>query len=103
MKRYELRQKVIRRLKRFVLTENEIDTFIWIGDFNYSTDREPYCAEPYASIKKMIEGFTEHKRYDLMCLMYLGRNIAYYGFGEVAVDAPGFLFVIKHLFVNLQP
>ena len=86
MTKRDLRQKVIRQLKNFEITEAEIDELIKKGDFNYNPERDPYSTEPYVSIKNMIEGFSEHKRYNLMCLMYLGRNISYYGFGELAVD-----------------
>ena len=86
MGKHEMRQKVIRRISRFEITKQDIDKLIRTGNFLYSPDRDPSCGEPYASIKKTIESFSERKRYDLMCLMYLGRNIAYTGFTDEAVE-----------------
>lgn len=86
MSKYALRQKIIRRIRKFELTETEIDELIRIGDCQYNPSGTLSPGEPYNTIKLMIETFSERERYDLMCLMYLGRNIAYYGFNEEAVD-----------------
>lgn len=86
MGKYQLRQKAIRRINRFEITPEEIDDLIYLGDSRFDPELELDPGEPYATIKMIINEFSEHKRYDLMCLMYLGRNIAYTGFDEVAVD-----------------
>ena len=86
MGKYQLRQKAIRRINRFEITPEEIDDLIYLGDSRFDPELELDHGEPYATIKMIINEFSEHKRYDLMCLMYLGRNIAYTGFDEVAVD-----------------
>ena len=86
MATYQLRRRVISRIKKFELTEKDVDYLIHLGDFRYSPDRDPCCGEPFGSIKRTVEGYSEHKRHDLMCLMFLGRNIAYIGFNEEAVD-----------------
>lgn len=83
MRRSELRQKVIRRIRRFELTELELDDLIHAGDLRY----DPECEEGelYATILSMIELLPERKRHDLICLMYLGRNLEYYGLNEEVV------------------
>lgn len=40
----------------------------------------------YATLMSMIELLPDRKRHDLMCLMYLGRNLVYYGLNEDVVD-----------------
>ena len=49
---------------------------------------DPECedGEPFATLLSMIELLPDRKRHDLMCLMYLGRNLAYYGLNEEVVD-----------------
>ena len=84
MRRSDLRQKAIRRIKRFELTEEEIDDLIHVGEYRYDPDCED--GEAYALIKSMIEQLPENKRHDLMCLMYLGRNLDYYGLSEEVID-----------------
>ena len=84
MRRSDLRRKAIRRIKRFALTEEEIDDLIHAGELRYDPDCEG--GESYAQIKSMIELLPENKRHDLMCLMYLGRNLDYYGLNEEVVD-----------------
>lgn len=84
MRRSELQQKVIRRIRKFELTEEELDDLIHAGDLYY----DPECddGEPYAMLMSMIELLPDRKRHDLMCLMYLGRNLVYYGLNEDVVD-----------------
>lgn len=84
MRRSELQQKVIRRIRKFELTEEELDELIHAGDLYY----DPECddGEPYATLMSMIELLPDRKRHDLMCLMYLGRNLVYYGLNEDVVD-----------------
>ena len=84
MRKSDLRQKAIRRIKRFALTEEEIDDLIHAGEYRYDPDCED--GEAYALIKSMIELLTDNKRHDLMCLMYLGRNLAYYGLNEEVIE-----------------
>ncbi len=84
MRRSDLRQKAIRRIKRFTLTEEEIDDLIHAGEYRNDPDCED--GEAYTLIKSMIELLPESKRHDLMCLMYLGRNLDYYGLNEEVVD-----------------
>lgn len=83
-RRSDLRQKAIRRIKRFTLTEEEIDDLIHAGEYRYDPDCED--GEAYTLIKSMIELLPENKRHDLMCLIYLGRNLDYYGLNEEVVD-----------------
>ena len=84
MRRSELRQKVIRRIRKFELTEEELDDLIHAGDLYYDPECED--GEPYATLLSMIELLPDQKRHDLMCLMYLGRNLVYYGLNEEVVD-----------------
>ena len=86
MKKCELRSKAARRIKWFELKESEIERLIEMDSFRYNLDRDPSCGEPYGSILRYISDMSEHKRHDLMCLMYLGRNIDYSGFDEETVD-----------------
>lgn len=86
MSRSALRNKAARRIKRFEITEKEIERVVAMSEWRNSPDREPFCREPYGSILSFISGLSDHKRHDLMCLMYLGRNIDYTGFDEEAVD-----------------
>ena len=84
MRKSDLRQKAIRRIRKFEITEEELDDLIHIGDYRY----DPECVEgePYATLKYMIELLPERKRHDLMCLMYLGRNLEYYGLCKETID-----------------
>lgn len=84
MRRSDLRQKAIRRIKRFELKEEEIDDLIHAGEYRYDPDCED--GEAYELIKSKIELLPENKRHDLMCLMYLGRNLDYYGLNVEVVD-----------------
>ena len=84
MRTSTLREKAIRRIKKFAITEEELDDFIHAGEYVYNPEREP--GVPYATLKCMIELLPEQKRHDLMCLMYLGRNLDYYGLNEEVVD-----------------
>lgn len=84
MRRSDLRQKVIRRITRFEITEEEIDDLIYAGEYIYDPECEP--GEPCATLRCMIELLPERKQHDLMCLMYLGRNLDYYGLNEEVVD-----------------
>lgn len=86
MKKSELRSKAARRIKWFELKESEIDRMIEMDSFRYNPGHDPSCGEPYGSILRYISELSEHKRHDLMCLMYLGRNIDYSGFDEETVD-----------------
>lgn len=86
MSTWDLKQKVRWRIRKFAITDSEIDRFIELSDWRYHPDREPDCGEPYSSILRYITDLTEQKRYNLMCLMHLGRNIDYTGFDEEAVD-----------------
>ena len=85
MRKSDLRNKAIRRIKRFAITEEEIDDLIRAGEYQYDPERED--GEAYALVKSMIELLPENKRHDLMCLMYLGRNLAYYGLNEEVIEA----------------
>ena len=84
MRKSDLRQKAIRRIRKFEITEEELNDLIHIGDYRY----DPECVEgePYATLKYMIELLPERKRHDLMCLMYLGRNLEYYGLCKETID-----------------
>ena len=84
MRKSDLRNKAIHWIKRFALTEEEIDDLIHAGEYRYDPDCED--GEAYALIKSMIELLPENKRHDLMCLMYLGRNLDYYGLNEEVID-----------------
>ena len=84
MRRSELQQKVIRRIRKFELTEEELNDLIHAGDLYYDPECED--GEPYSTLLSMIELLPGRKRHDLMCLMYLGRNLAYYGLNEEVVD-----------------
>ena len=84
MRRSELQQKVIRRIRKFELTEEELDDLIHAGDLYYDPECED--GEPYSTLLSMIELLPGRKRHDLMCLMYLGRNLVYYGLNEEVID-----------------
>ena len=84
MRRSELQQKVIRRIRKFELTEEELDDLIHAGDLYYDPECED--GEPYATLLSMIELLPDQKRHNLMCLMYLGRNLVYYGLNEDVAD-----------------
>lgn len=84
MRTSDLRQKVIRRIQRFAITEEEIDDLIHAGEYSYDPDHNP--GEPYATLECMIRLLPEQKRHDLMCLMYLGRNLEYNGLCQETVD-----------------
>ena len=84
MRTSDLRQKVIRRIRKFELTEEELDDLIHAGDLYYDPECED--GEPYVTLKCMIRLLPEQKRHDLMCLMYLGRNLEYYGLCQETVD-----------------
>lgn len=84
MRKSDLREKAIRRIRKFAITEDEIDDLIHAGDYIYDADHEP--GEPYGTLKCMIRLLPEQKRHDLMCLMYLGRNLEYCGLNEEVVD-----------------
>jgi len=84
MRRSELQQKVIQRIRKFELTEEELDDLIHAGDLYYDPECED--GEPYATLLSMIELLPDQKRHNLMCLMYLGRNLVYYGLNEEVVD-----------------
>ena len=84
MRRSELQQKVIRRIRKFELTEEELDDLIHTGDLY--NDSECEDGEPYSTLLSMIELLPGRKRHDLMCLMYLGRNLVYYGLNEEVID-----------------
>ena len=83
MRKSELRQKVIRRIRRFELTEEELDDLIHAGDLCYDPECEE--GEPFATLLSMIELLPDQKRHDLMCLMNLGRNLEYYGLNEEVI------------------
>ena len=84
MRKYELRAKMIRRIKRFAITETIIDDMIHIGEYRY----DPECdeGEPYATLVCMIGSLPAKERYELMSLMVLGRNLAFYGLNEEAAE-----------------
>ena len=84
MRRSNLRDKVIRRIKRFAITEEEVDDLIHAGEYRADPDCDE--GEPYATLKCMVEMLPDDKRYNLMCLMCLGRNLDYYGLNEEVVD-----------------
>ena len=84
MRTSNLRQKVIRRIRKFELTEEELDDLIHAGDLYYDPECED--GEPYVTLKCMIRLLPEQKRHDLMCLMFLGRNLEYYGLCQETVD-----------------
>jgi len=84
MRTSDLREKAIRRIRKFGISEAEIDDFIHVGEYAIDPEREP--GEPYAILKCMIELLQEQKRHDLMCLMYLGRNLESYGLCQETVD-----------------
>ena len=84
MRTSDLRQKAIRRIQKFAITEEEIDDLIHVGEYAYDPDHNP--GEPYATLECMIRLLSEQKRHDLMCLMYLGRNLEYYGLCQETVD-----------------
>ena len=84
MRKSDLREKAIRRIRKFAITEDEIDVLIHAGEYIYDSDCD--LGEPYATLECMIRLLPEQKRHDLMCLMYLGRNLDYYGLNEEVVD-----------------
>ena len=84
MRTHDLRQKSIRRIQKFAITEEEIDDLIHVGEYAYAPDRNP--GEPYATLECMIRLLPEQKRHDLMCLMYLGRNLECYGLCQETVN-----------------
>lgn len=84
MRKSDLREKAIRQIRKFAITEDEIDDLIHAGEFIYDADHEP--SEPYATLECMIRLLPEQKRHDLMCLMYLGRNLEYYCLNEEVVN-----------------
>ena len=84
MRSSNLRDKVIRRIKRFAITEEEVDDLIHAGEYRADPDCDE--GEPYATLKCMVEMLPDDKRYNLMCLTCLGRNLDYYGLNEEVVD-----------------
>lgn len=84
MRRSALREKAIRRIRKFAITEEEIDDLIHAGDYIYDSDCD--SGEPYVTLECMISLLPEQKRHDLMCLMYLGRNLESYGLCQETVD-----------------
>lgn len=84
MRTSDLRQKAIRRIQKFAITEEEIDDLIHVGEYACDPDHNP--GEPRATLECMIRLLPEQKQHDLMCLMYLGRNLDYYGLNEEVVD-----------------
>ena len=84
MRTSDLRQKAIRRIRKFTITEEEIDDLIHAGEYAYDPNHNP--GEPCATLECMIRLLPEQKRHDLMCLMYLGRNLDYYGLNEEVID-----------------
>lgn len=84
MRKRDLREKAIRRIKKFEITEEEIDDLIHAGDGINDTNCEP--GEPCVTLECMIRLLPEQKRHDLMCLMYLGRNLEYYGLCQETID-----------------
>lgn len=84
MRRSALREKAIRRIRKLAITEEEIDDLIHAGDYIYDPDCD--SGEPYVTLECMISLLPEQKRHDLMCLMYLGRNLESYGLCQETVD-----------------
>ena len=84
MRKSDLRAKVIRRIKKLEITEEVIDDLIHIGEYRFDPDCDE--GEPYATLVCMIESLPAKERYELMSLMVLGRNLAYYGLNEEVVD-----------------
>ena len=99
----ELIRAVKSRIERFELTDAEINTLIELqerhktefrktlppGKHSYllseirPTKESRQALEAYLNA---IEALSERKRHDLMCLLYLGRDITYYGFLAGAVN-----------------
>lgn len=99
----ELIRAVKSRVDQFELTDAEIDTLIELqerhkaefqktlppGKRSYllseirPTEESRQALEAY---QNAIEALSERKRHDLMCLLYLGRDITYYGFQVGAVS-----------------
>ena len=84
MRTSALREKAIRRIRKLAITEEEIDDLIHAGDYIYDPDCD--SGEPYVTLECMISLLPEQKRHDLMCLMYLGRNLESYGLCQETVD-----------------
>ena len=98
----ELIRAVKSRVERFELTETEINTLIELQERHRAefqktlpgtrtyllseirpTQESRQALETY---RNAIEALSERKRHDLMCLLYLGRDITYYGFQAGAVN-----------------
>lgn len=99
----ELIRAVKSRIDQFELTDAEIDTLIVLQDRHKAefqktllpgkhsyllseirpTEESRQALEAY---QNAIEALSERKRHDLMCLLYLGRDITYYGFLVGAVN-----------------
>lgn len=84
MRTSALREKAIRRIRKLAITEEEIDDLIHAGDYIFDPDCD--SGEPYVTLECMISLLPEQKRHDLMCLMYLGRNLESYGLCQETVD-----------------
>ena len=77
------------RVQRFALSREMFQTMMELDD-NYSKEELYDCRLAH------IRMLYDEERYDVMCLMYLGRNIDYTGFNREAVD--DFCFYTNHMF-----
>jgi hypothetical protein len=68
--KYQLRQKVIRRINRFEITSDDIECLIYFGNLRFDQDPELDLGprEPYATIEMVISDFSDRKRYDLKAI-----------------------------------
>ena len=95
--RAQLIDEVTKRMKQFEITEEEILTIMELQQRNKDArqkalelcqksddaDKESACEARTDSFEDLVYGLaslSKHKRHDLMCLVYLGMNITWYGF-----------------------
>ena len=98
----ELIRAVKSRVERFELTDAEINTLIELQERHRAEFRKTLpgtrtyllseirptqeSRQALETYQNAMEALSERKRHDLMCLLYLGRDITYYGFQVGAVN-----------------
>ncbi len=99
----ELIRAVKSRVAQFELTDAEINTLIELQERHRAEFRKtlPPCKRSFLlseirpteesrhaleAYREAMAALPERKRHDLMCLLYLGRDITYYGFQSGAVS-----------------
>ncbi len=105
MSRENLIEKVQKQLQSFEITEEEILRIMELEQIHRAERRRTLppskgciiclseirdseeARNAAANLLMSIEELSVHKRHDLMCLLYLGRDIGYYGFTRSVVSS----------------